>query len=155
MYLFWILFRSAAHCWIGLFVFLLFICLCCLYILERKTLSLASFANIFSHSVGCHFILFMVSLAVQKLVSLISPIFISFLKKVPFFFSFLIIFLLPWETDLRKHQYNLYQRMFCLCSLLGVLWWCLLFKSLSYFEFIFVYGEVKSFYWESNMCWVL
>ena len=27
--------------------------------------------------------------------------------------------------------------MFCLCSLLGV-WWCLMFKSLSHFEFIFV-----------------
>ena len=72
------LFRSAAHFWIRLFVFLLFICLCCLYILEIKPFSLASFANIFSHSVGCLFILFMVSLPVQKLVSLIRSHFFIF-----------------------------------------------------------------------------
>ena len=38
------------------------------------------------------------------------------------------------------------QRMFCLCSLLGVLWCPVLyFQSLSYFEFIFVY-DVKVCY---------
>ena len=50
---------------------------------------------------------------------------------------FLLLFLLPWETDLRKHCYNLCQRMFCLCALLGVLR-CHIFKSLGHFEFIFV-----------------
>ena len=50
----------------------------CLYILEIKPVSVASFANIFSHSICCLFILFMVSFAVQKLVSLIrSHLFIS------------------------------------------------------------------------------
>ena len=44
----------------------------CLYILEINPLSVALFANIFSHSVGFLFILFMVSYAVQKLLSLIS-----------------------------------------------------------------------------------
>ena len=34
-------------------------------------LSVASCANIFSHSVGCLFILFMASFAVQKLLSLV------------------------------------------------------------------------------------
>ena len=43
----------------------------CLYVLEIKPLSLLSFANIFSHSIGCLFILFMVSFAVQKLINLI------------------------------------------------------------------------------------
>ena len=42
-----------------------------MYILEIKPLLVASFANIFSHSIGCLFVLFMVSFAVQKLVSLI------------------------------------------------------------------------------------
>ena len=42
-----------------------------LYILEINALSVALFANIFSHSEGCVFILFMVSFAVQKLLSLI------------------------------------------------------------------------------------
>ena len=43
----------------------------CLYILEIKPLSVASFANIFSHFVGCLFVLLMVSYAVQKILSLI------------------------------------------------------------------------------------
>ena len=43
----------------------------CLYVLEINSLSVASFAIICSHSEGCLFILFMVSLAVQKQLSLI------------------------------------------------------------------------------------
>ena len=35
-----------------------------LYILEIKPLSVASFANIFSHSIGCHFVFFFVSFVV-------------------------------------------------------------------------------------------
>ena len=46
-------------------------CLSCLYILDINPLSVASFANTFSHSVGCLFILFMVSFAVENLLSLI------------------------------------------------------------------------------------
>ena len=38
----------------------------CLYILETNPLSVALFANIFSHSEGCLFILFVVSFALQK-----------------------------------------------------------------------------------------
>ena len=43
----------------------------CLYILGINPLLAISFANIFSHSVGCLFVLLMVSLAVQKLLGLI------------------------------------------------------------------------------------
>ena len=43
----------------------------CLYILEIDPFSVASFANIFSHSEGCLFVLFMVSFTVQKLLSLL------------------------------------------------------------------------------------
>ena len=39
----------------------------CLYILEINPSSVALFANIFSHSIGCLFVLLMVSFAVQKL----------------------------------------------------------------------------------------
>ena len=69
---------------------------------------IASFANIFFYSVDwLFFFFFNGSFAVQKLLSLIrSLLFILFL------------FLLPWDTDLRKHRYNLCQRMFCQCSLL-------------------------------------
>ena len=69
------LFRPSAHFLIGLFEFLwgflILSCLSCLCISEVKPLSVASFASIFSQSVGCLFVLFMVSFAVKKLVSLI------------------------------------------------------------------------------------
>ena len=65
------LFGSFAHFLIGLFVFLALICMSCLYILEINPLSVVSFTAIFSHSVGCLFILFIVSFTVQKLLSLI------------------------------------------------------------------------------------
>ena len=67
------LFRSSAHFWIGLFAFLILSCMSCLYILEINPLSVPSFVNIFSHSVGCLFVLLMVSFAVQKLIRLIRP----------------------------------------------------------------------------------
>ena len=66
------LFRSSTHFWIGLFGFLMLSCISCLYILEINPLSIASFANNFSHSEGCIFVLFMVFFAVQKLLSLIK-----------------------------------------------------------------------------------
>uniref|UniRef100_A0A5G2R5H5 Uncharacterized protein n=1 Tax=Sus scrofa TaxID=9823 RepID=A0A5G2R5H5_PIG len=69
------LFRSSAHFPVGLvfsffFFFLPLSHMCCFYILEIKPLSVALFETIFSNSVGCLFV-FMVSFAVQKLVSLI------------------------------------------------------------------------------------
>uniref|UniRef100_A0A4X1SFN0 Uncharacterized protein n=1 Tax=Sus scrofa TaxID=9823 RepID=A0A4X1SFN0_PIG len=48
------LFRPFAHFSIGWLSFLLF-CVSCLYILEVKPLSVASFETIFSHSVSCLF----------------------------------------------------------------------------------------------------
>uniref|UniRef100_A0A8D1USN3 Uncharacterized protein n=1 Tax=Sus scrofa TaxID=9823 RepID=A0A8D1USN3_PIG len=87
------LFRSFAHFSIGLLAFLLLSCISCLYILEIKPLSVVSFDTIFSHSVSCLFVFFLVSFAVQKLVSLIrSHGFI------------LLLFLLLWETDLRNYS---------------------------------------------------
>ena len=64
------LFRSFAHFSIDLLVFWLFGCISCLYILEIKPLSVASFETIFSHSESCLFVFFLVSFAVQKLFSL-------------------------------------------------------------------------------------
>ena len=65
------LFRSFSHFLIGLFVFLVLSCMNYLYTLEINPLSVVSFAVIFSYSEGCLFTLFIVSFAVQKLLSLI------------------------------------------------------------------------------------
>jgi len=65
------IFRSFAHFSIGLLAFLLLSCISCLYILEIKLLSVASFETVFSHSLSGLFVFFLVSFAVQKLASLI------------------------------------------------------------------------------------
>ena len=77
------LFRSSAHFWIRLFVFLILSCMSCFYILEINPLPVASFANIFSHSEGCLLVLFMVSFVVQKL--------LSFIRSHLFIFVFIYI----------------------------------------------------------------
>ena len=65
------LFSSLAHFLIGSFIFLELSCRSCLYIFEINSLSVSSFAIIFSHSEGCLFTLLTVSFVVQKLLSLI------------------------------------------------------------------------------------
>ena len=79
------LFRSSAHFLIGLFVFLILHFMSCLCILEISPMSVASFANIFPHSEGCLFILFIVFFAVQKL--------LTFIRSHLFIFVF--IFVIP------------------------------------------------------------
>ena len=63
---------SIQFTWVVYFLMLSY--MSCLYILEINPLSVVSFVNIFSHSECCLFIFVMVSSAVQKLLSLISPI---------------------------------------------------------------------------------
>ena len=54
---------------------------------------------------------------------------------------FLFLFLLPWNNDLRKHLYGICNRVSCLRSRLGVLWYHVLyFKFLNHFEFICVFS---------------
>ena len=69
------LFRFSAHFWLGLcFVLFFFFCYWVVWticVFEINFLSITLFANIFSHSIGCLFILFIVSFAVQKLLSLV------------------------------------------------------------------------------------
>ena len=68
---------------VALFIFFILSCMNCLYILALNPLSVASFANIFSHSEGCLFVLFMVSFAAQKL--------LSFIRSHLFFLFFFIL----------------------------------------------------------------
>ena len=57
----------------------------CLYILEIKPFLVTLFANVFSHSINCLFILSVVSFAVQKLAGLIrSHLFIFVLISTAF-----------------------------------------------------------------------
>ena len=74
------LFRSFCHFLIGLFVFLALSCMSRLYILEINPLTVVSFGIIFSHSEGCLFTLFVVSFAVQKLLSLIRLCLFTFVS---------------------------------------------------------------------------
>ena len=87
-------------------------------------LSVILFENIFSQSIGGLFILSVISFAVQKLLSsIIIFVFISFAKR-------------DWFQ--KMFCYDLCQRVFRLCSLLGHLQGHVI--PLNYFEFIFVYG---------------
>ena len=65
------LFSSLAHFLTGLVIFLVLSYMSCLYIFEVKSLSVPSFAIIFSHSEVCLFTLLIVPFSVQKLLSLI------------------------------------------------------------------------------------
>ena len=64
------LFKSSDRFLSGGFFWILS-CMSCLYMLDINPLLVTSFANIFSYSISCLFVLLMVSFAVQKLVSLI------------------------------------------------------------------------------------
>ena len=116
--------------WLGCLFFWILSCMSCLYLLEIKPLSVVSFANIFSHSIGCIFILFMVSFAVQKLLSLIRSHFLIF--------AFISITLgnrskkiLPWFMS-KNVPPMFFSRSFIVSSLT--------FCPLIHFEFIFIYG---------------
>ena len=65
------LFSSLVHFLTGSFIFLVLSIMSCLYILEINSVSVVSFAIIFSHFEGFLFTLLIVSFVVQKLLSLI------------------------------------------------------------------------------------
>ena len=130
----WLLWRNVYLGLLSFFdwvIFLLLSCMSCLYILEIKPLLVASFADIFSQSVGCLFVLFMISFAVQKLISLIR-------SHHLFIYAFISIALGDWpKKTLVRFMSEKVLPMFSSRSFTVT---CLIFKSLSHFEFIFVYG---------------
>ena len=98
--------------------------------MEINSLPVASFANIFSHFVGCLFVLFRVSFAVQKLLSLI--------KSYLFIFVFTVItrrggsekMLLSFMSESVWPMFS--SKSFILSGLLS--------RSLIHLGFIFVHG---------------
>ena len=122
-----------SHFLIGLFVFLVLSCGSCLYVLEINPLSVVSLAIIFSHSEGCLFTLLLVSISVQKLLSLI--------RFHLFTFVFISITLGGWVIEdlaliyVIKCSACFFSESFIVCGLT--------FRFLIHFEFIFVYGIKK------------
>ena len=123
------LFRSALFL-MALLVFLVLSCRRYLYILEVNPSLVISFASIFSHSVDCLFVLFMVSFAVQKLLSLI--------RSHLFIFVFIVITLGGGsEKILLCFMSESVWPMFSSKSFIGS---GLISRSLIHFEYIFLYG---------------
>ena len=92
-------------------------------------LSVASFANIFSHSEGCLFVLFVVSFAVQKL--------LSFIKSHLFIFVFYFHYSRRWvKKDLLCFMSK---SVLPMSSSRSFIVSDLTFRSLIHFEFFCVY----------------
>ena len=127
------LFRSSAHFRIGKFIFFILSGMSCLYILEIIPLSIDSFANIFSHSEGCLFVLFMVSFAVQKLLSFIRS----------HLFSFVFICIPLGGGSKRIFLWFMSESVLPMFSSESLIVSGYTFKSLTHFDFIFVYGVRK------------
>ena len=117
------LLRSSFHC----LVFLISSWMKSLFILEINPLLVSSYTNMFSHSVGCVFILFMVSFAVQKLLIRCH------------LFILVFIFTAPGSGSKNTHCFNLCQREFYLFSTKSFIISSLTFRSLIHFQFIFIY----------------
>ena len=115
---------------LGCLFLLLLTCMSHLHILEINPLSVALIANILSHPIGCLFILFMVSFAVQKLE--------SFIRSHFCIFTFISIVVGDWPKEtLVQFMSDNVLHMF---SFRNFMLPCLMFKSLSHSLFIFVCG---------------
>ena len=113
---------------LGCLFFFILSYMSCLYTLEINPLSTASFANIFSHSEGCLFILFMVSFAVQKLL----------IRSHLFIFGFILITVGGGSKKILLWLMS--KGVFPMLSSKSFIVSSLTFRSLIQFEFIFVYG---------------
>ena len=112
--------------WLGCIFLMMLSLMSCLQVLDTTYSLVTSFANIFSYPVGCLFILFMVSFAVQKLYSLIS-------------FYFLIIFITLGDR-FKKDIAMIYVKKCYMFSSRSLIVSSLTFRSLIHLELIFVYS---------------
>ena len=104
----------------------------CLYILEINPLSVALFANTFSHSVGCLFVLFMVSFDVQNFLSLIRSL----------LFIFVSIFITLGGGSKKILLRLMSERVLPMFASKSFIVSSLTFSSLIHFELIFVSGVI-------------
>ena len=126
---------------IRLFVLLVLSCMSCLYILEINPLSVDLFANIFSHSEGCLFVLFVVSFALQKL--------LQFIRSHLFIFVFISIALGGGSKKILL--WFMSESVFPVLSSKSFIVSGLTFRFLIHFEFNFVYGVLQS--WSAWCPW--
>ena len=128
--------RSSTRFLVGLSIFFyielheLFVCTKIIPLLEINSLWVASLANIFFHSEGCLFVLFIVSFAVQKLISLIRS----------YLFIFVFIFITLVGRSEKILLWFISRRILPMFSSKSFLVSSLTFQSLIHFAFIFVYG---------------
>ena len=104
-----------------------------MYIFKINSLSVASFAIIFSHSEGCLFTLLIVPLVVQKLLSLISS-----------HCLFLLLFPLLWEVGHRGSCCDLCQSVLPMFSSKSFMVSGLTFRPLIHFEFSPIPGILQA-----------
>ena len=134
--------RSSAHFLLELFACLILSFMSSLHIVDINPLSDKPFANIFFHFVGCLFILLMVSFAVQKLFSLMQS----------YLFIFAFVFLDWGDRSKKKKLLRLMSdNILLMFSSVSFMLSGLTFKSLTHFEFIFIYG-VRKWPFHSFVC---
>ena len=102
--------------WLSLF-FLILCCMSCLYILEINLLSVASFENIFSQSVGCFFVLFKIrhyilkwgisAYCIDKVLSTLHLIQSKILRSCS-----VKSLVLDWQIPMRLFFFGLYVKMY-------------------------------------------
>ena len=123
------LFKYSAYFLISLFGFFMLNCMSCLYILYINPLLVISFASILSHSVGCLFVLSIVSFAVQKLLSLIQS----------YMFMFAFISFVLGERSKKNIAMIYVKECSTYISSRSFMFSTLTFRSLTHFELIFLY----------------
>ena len=112
---------------------------CSLYVLDTNLLSDMSFANIYSHSVGCLLVLLIVSFTVQKLFLLMKSQQFFCLLVFVFVFLFAIVSLALEDICRKKLLWMMSKRFLTVFSCRTFMVSGLTFRSLIHFEFIFVY----------------
>ena len=121
-------FSSPAHFLFVLFGFFMLSCMNCFYILEINPLPVALVTSIFFKSIGCSFVLFMVSFAVQKLLSSIKSYLFVLVISITLGDRFIKILL---QFMPKSFLLMFFSKNFMVSSLT--------LRALIHFEFIFIY----------------